>query len=358
MRWWVIGVGGLIVVVALGVGALWLIGFSPLRIWAFISAPRVTDVEAERAGRTLTRTYPAVIKGNWEPSTFHLDQILAFEVDSLQAMGVNTVSVVAHYDYRDGVAVLRDSVDQIRGRILRAKEAGFAVMLVPDFVGGDNTKATVPLEQFLDDSTRIARQWALVAEELKVEYFAPQNEFDWYVRWSFFEDDPTRLPQAVKVANDWHRDVLAEITPLYHGKTIYKLTTESPEIGVPGYDYLGVDFGHYQRSLAEFRAGIRRLYAQVARAAEQHGTEWLVAEAWIPYLERRGPGAGDFLKASDGTSIEANQHKYFEVAIEEYQAVTGPVKPSGFIFIAYLMESMDIKDRPAEAVLTSFFQVL
>ncbi|MBI4019327.1 MAG: hypothetical protein HY364_03670 [Candidatus Aenigmarchaeota archaeon] len=100
-----------------------------------------------------------------------MDMILS-ESKNLRKLGVNTVSVVPHYDYENGKTVLRDSIESHINRIVRAKQEGFAVMLVPDFAGGDSKKIGVPLEQFLSDARNISLDWALIAEEYNVEYFA------------------------------------------------------------------------------------------------------------------------------------------------------------------------------------------
>ncbi|MBI3334048.1 hypothetical protein HYZ97_01035 [Candidatus Pacearchaeota archaeon] len=304
----------------------------------------------------LERSYPEIIKGNWEPSTHHMDLILENEIENIKALGVNTISIVPHYDYKDKELVLRDRKQDHIDRILKAKENGFAILLVPDFVGGDNAKSSVPLSQFLEDARNISLEWASIAEEYEIEYFAPQNEFDWFIRHSYFNDSSEHFDEAVKISSKWHQDIIPEIKVRFEGKTMYKFASESNLINTSGYDYAALDFGHYQRSLSDFREGIKRIYNITSYIAHNSNSSWIVGEAWMPYKERRGPIAAGDLYSQDNISINDLQDEYFQVAGEEYLNFQGPVKPSGFIFIAYLMPSMEIKDRPAEKTIRDFFE--
>lgn len=343
---------GIIIIIAL----LFIGVFSYSRA---LPAAKQSLIAARSTTPILRRSYPSVIAGNWEPSTWHLDAILKKEVNNLKKLGVNTLSVVPHYDYKNGAPRLADrSEKKYVDRIIRAKKQGFAVLITPDFVGGDNNKIPVPLSQFLDDTKKISLYWASIAEKYQVEFFAPQNEFDWVIRFSFFDDNPQKFEDAISISNQWHRDILAELKKIYKGKTMYKFASRSEHIDGTGYDYVGVDFGHNERPLEQFRADITRLYEITATIARNSGNQWLVGEAWMPYQKRKGPLVGGVLRTHDGQSIDELQDDFFQAAIDAYIAFDGQPKPQGFFFIAYIMPSMNIKGRPAEEVIRAFYQKL
>ncbi len=140
---------------------------------------------------TYARNYPAVIKGNWEPSTNEMTKILNSEAEELKELGVNTVFIVLEYNLnKDGSYYLEDSEEFYISQLKKAKKAGFAVLVSPNFVGaaGHNYAEegiNIDLNRHLKNSEEVALKWAKIAEEYQVEYFAPQNEFNGPIRGNF-----------------------------------------------------------------------------------------------------------------------------------------------------------------------------
>ena len=82
----------------------------------------------------LTRSYPAVIRGLWEPGAW--DQLATFVgnqagVDRLKSLGINTVSVLASFDVLDNgeYRFQPGRLEMVKEDIVRYKRLGFAVLL-------------------------------------------------------------------------------------------------------------------------------------------------------------------------------------------------------------------------------------
>ena len=122
---------------------------------------------------TLTREYPEVIKGNWEPNESYMSQVLDAS-DRLRGLGVNTLSCAAEYEFRDdGSYIMRDEGLR-RSNLVRAKQEGFAVYVGVSFVGSGQVsiadrEAQISLEEYLEVSEELALEWARFAEECGVE---------------------------------------------------------------------------------------------------------------------------------------------------------------------------------------------
>lgn len=98
------------------------------------------------------------------------------------------------------------------------------------------------MDEFLRQAKEIAVKWARIAEENRVEMYAPRKELQLFV--------------GPKKALEWDRDILPEVRAAYSGilvqgvpflyewdrtsKMVYR--QEQVPVDVSGYDYLGVDF--------------------------------------------------------------------------------------------------------------------
>ncbi len=317
------------------------------------------------------RNFPKLIAGNWEPSSEHMLKVIEMEKENIKSLGVNTVSVVPNYIFENGkpflsagkvgpIKLAGDPKQYHIDQIVKAKKAGFAVLLAPDLVGGDNKKVEgVELESFLEETKKISLEWAQIAQQYQVEYFAPQNEFDYVLDFNFSEPNENNRQKYVDISNQWHKDLLSGIKQVFKGKIMYKTASPDFNIEASGYDYIAIDFSQYNNNLEEFRKNVKNYYQKTSENAKASKTQWVVGEFWVPYRERKGPVVGDVLKSKDGSvNYEQAQDEIYQIASEEYLNFSGEIKPSGFIFIAYIMPSMDIKGRPAERVLKNFFQRL
>lgn len=320
----------------------------------------LSEEEIQKRLPDLTRTYPDIVKGNWEPSASFLHKMLRQDVDELKALGLNTVSVAVQYEFnKDGTYFMREGEErEIRSNIVMAKEQGFAVWLAVSFVGGGDIKKYedkgifISQEQYLDASNEAALKWAEIAEEFKVEYFGPQNELDYMLSINFEEDGPRRA----KILADWYKQILPKVRQVYKGKVIAKFAwvEESlPETAsdYTGYDYVGMAMGHGSKNLDGYRDHVKEQYGRIINLAVGSRSQWMVLEAWNSF------GGPLFKENDDGESLDELQDEYYKVSAEEYLKIEKN-KPVGYIFWSWIMPGANVKNRDAENVLKEFFSQL
>ncbi len=295
------------------------------------------------------RNYPKIIKGNWEPSTLEMQQILNSEVEKLKELGVNTVSIVLEYDLnKDGSYYLEDEEFYI-SLLRKAKNAGFAVLISPNFVGAaghDYAKEGIDINlvKYLENSEEIALKWAEIAERYQAEFFAPQNEFNGPIRGNFAANEQ----EEARITTEWHKEMLPKIRKIFNGKLLAKLDMPKEGMDVSGYDYVGMTISHGRGGKENVRKKLSEQFQLLKKIGEKSKAQWLVSEAWFPY---GGPWYSA-AKNENGESLDELQDDYFKISLEEYEKAGG----KDYLFIAWLMPGMKIKDRPAEEVLREYFK--
>ncbi len=302
-----------------------------------------------QAEAKFSRNYPSVIKGNWEPSTDHMSQILDSKVEELKELGVNTVSIVIEYNLnKDGSYFLEDGDEIYINHLKKAKKAGFAVLVSPNFVGASGHNYAeegidIDLTKHLQNSEEVALKWAKIAEEYQAEYFAPQNEFNGPIRGNFAADEQ----EEARITTEWHKEMLPKLKEIYSGRLMAKLDNAVEGIDVSGYDYVGMTISHGNGPMKGVREWLAGSFAILKEIGEKSNAQWLVSEAWFPYGGPWYPATTN----EDGLSLDELQDDYYKMSLEEYQKAGG----KDYIFIAWLMPGMEIKDRPAEAVIKDYF---
>src|SRR3989338_7746077 len=299
---------------------------------------------------TFTRNYPAIIKGNWEPSTTEMTQILNSEVDELKKLGVNTLSIVLEYNLnQDGSYYLEDGDKVYISQLKKAKKAGFAVLVSPNFVGAlghdyAEEGISIDLGKHLKNSEEVALKWAEIAEQYQAEFFAPQNEFNGPIRGNFAETEA----EEVRITTEWHKEMLPKLKKVFTGKLMAKLDNPREGIDVFGYDYVGMTISHGNGPLDGVRKWLADRFVISEKIGEKSQVQWRVSEAWFPY---GGPYYPKTVN-EDGESLDELQDDYYKMSLEEYQKAGG----KDYIFIAWLMPGMEIKGRPAEMVIKEYFK--
>jgi len=302
--------------------------------------------EVPKPEESFQRSYPEVIKGNWEPSPFHMKLLMEEEVDELRNLGVNTVSISLEYRFgNDGSYFLNES--EVIQNLYLAKKNDFAVLVAPNFVGSagmnfEEMGIDMSLERFLQISREVALKWAEISENYKAEFFAPQNEIDHMIQSNFPEENVS------EVVSEWHQELAGELKNVFHGKLMAKMASIRPDDDFSGYDYVGTTIVHFGLSLEQFREFVINRYTVLSQVAEKSGSEWLVSEFWMPYYAEYWP-------LETEVDLDECQDDYYRIAAEEYLNFEGEEKPAGFIFIAWLMPGMEIKGREASTVVENFF---
>ena len=326
----------------------------------FSSQPMLSMEEIEAKAGTFTRNYPDVIKGNWEPNGHHMERMILKDSDRLKEMGVNTVSIAINYEFnRDGTPFIRDEHRSL-SNLVRAKEEGFAVFLVPslgkatlyDF---DKEGVAITKEEYLTICEEVSLEWAEFAEEYQVEYITPISEFDGIVQMNFAGEEPwgERFPETAKVVGEWHRRVLPKMREVFTGKISTKFGYVYKELAAraddfAGYDIIGTASTHDNYGLDHARISIKDVFNHTATIAEETNSSWAVLEAWMPIGGPLWPTKTN----EDGESLDSLHDEYYRISTEEYLKRGGGV---GYIFHSWTMPISPVKDRPAEQVLTDFF---
>lgn len=323
--------------------------------WETFMYEPLTEAEIQEKLPTLIRNYPDIIKGNWEPNQGYMEKMLMSDSDRLKDMGVNTVSVAAEYEFdKDGNPFMRDEEIR-RSNIIRAKEEGFAVWIGVSFVGmSGRLGSDITQEDFLKVSEEVALEWAKIAEECKVEFFDPQTELDFIIEENFPEGS---LIKAETLA-DWHEQMLPKIKEVYSGKVIAKFAWVEEEMIITGsqyigYDYVGIAICHRFEGLKDYRDTLIGEYSLIADLASESNSEWIVGESFYNYGSLFFPIPINL----KGGYLSALQDDYYKISIEEYLEFEEN-KPVGYIFHSWKMPGTAIKGRPAEDVLSDFFNGL
>ena len=311
----------------------------------------LTEEEIQEKLPTLTRNYPDIIKGNWEPNADYMEKMIISDSDRLKDLGVNTVSVAAEYNFnKDGTPFIRDE-EKIKSNIVRAKEKGFAVWVAVSFVGMfGNIHEGVTQENFLKVSEEVALKWAKIAEECQVEYFGPQNELDYIIEQNFIKDSSTNA----EIIADWYEKMLPKVKEVYSGKVIAKFSRPGGDM-IPtasqyiGYDYVGTAIFHRFKGIENYRDSLVPEYSLMADLASKSNSEWIVGEAFYLYL----PIPINF----KGELLSRLQDDYYKISVEEYLKFEKN-KPAGYIFHSWRMPMAAVKNRSAENVLKEFFNTL
>jgi hypothetical protein len=329
-------------------------------LWDIFTTQPLSEEEVRAKAGTFTRNYPDVVKGVWEPNAYHMEKMLLRDSDRLKEMGVNTLSVAINYEFnKDGTLLIRDEHRSL-SNLVRAKEEGFAIFLTPslgketlyDF---DKEGVEITKEEYLAICEEISVKWAELAEEYQVEYISPVSEFDGIVQMNFAGKVPwgERFPETAIVVGEWHKRVLPKMRDVFTGKISTKFGYVYPDLvaradDFAGYDIIGTASTHDNYGLDHARKSIKDVFNHTATIAEETNSGWAVLEAWMPI-------GGPFWPTSvneDGESLDILQDDYYRISTEEYLKRDGG---AGYIFHSWTMPISPVKGRPAEQVLTDFF---
>ena len=323
------------------------------------------------SGQKYPRSYPAVIRGIWEPGAW--DQLATFVsnqtgVDRLKLLGINTVSVLVSFDVlENGEYRFQDGrLESGEEEIQRYKQLGFAVLLSANPYGvPTDTDPQTRLDNYLLSSGAAAVELAELGELYNVEYFSPANEFEGSLANEQFPDflqspNPPETPfgphdeganRRVEVASGWFQNVLPDLRSRFSGGLIAKVGGAHNGYRVDGYDYLGFTIDHQYLDQEDFRRLIGIQYTQIAEAASASGVSWMVGEAYFHHSE---PSLD--LDQATKDFLEGMQEHYFDISLDEYMNFSGSPSPCGYVFIGYFMDGIEVKDSPSEPVIKNYFE--
>ncbi|MCL5970712.1 MAG: hypothetical protein M1450_04400 [Patescibacteria group bacterium] len=202
----------------------------------YLGFEEVTDLDlrALKSGTDLTRRYPTSIKAVFDPGAISNTVDLLYYSDELGDLGVNTFWVIGEYRMKNYKAYQfspsfshlgfpqllsdQDANKVIAWRLLLAKKLGFATILIPDYpslfnIGRENFDLTKVEPEF----KRVALELAKIAEECRVEYLAPVNEYNHLLISNGYSMD-----EIVENEKRFYGDLLPKIRAIFHGKVVIK----------------------------------------------------------------------------------------------------------------------------------------
>ena len=314
--------------------------------------PTFEELESDRD--VLNRNYPRTVKGVWEPATSMGHYLIINSLPELKELGVNTIHVLPSYDYVNNELVLisvrlgpqgylmgekaeREYID----RIVKVKKAGFAVSIMPSYFSHE-VKAIPDLEAFNEFALQQARKWAQVAEEYQVEYFSPISEYE-----KLLAAQGLSSTALVERVNSWNKKVLAEVSPIFTGKIVLKVSPlglgSFSAQSASGYDIFAIAFtlpgGEVSREILP--GIIQGTLSEAQEVARRDDVEWMVGEFFL-HIEGRS---------------EEQRVELFNAVFEEYmKTLKEEEKPVGFTFFGWEMPDGKIKDSEVVPLLKQFFR--
>lgn len=330
-----------------------------------------------RAKQTVSKTsykrsYPKVIKGNWEPGAFRQIIYSSAETKGLKDMGVNMMSITASYEIQKDGSISVIGEQQVPVDIAKAKDSGFAVLLSTENPPDQNVTYGSDKEEnlkiFLSGAEEAAIKFAKIAEKYKVEYFAPQNELNDNFDWEYF---PERLmgnegaSARARETTNLYKRLLPKLRKVFKGKLVAKTGTPNPGIRVDGYDYVAITLDRFEDDINKlmseswrdylaldlYREKVRDDYKTVAAVAKASKTDWFVGEVYFFFDEQ----SLEFLTDEQQKALKDVQPDNFRISLEEYVNFAGSPKPSGYTFLGYLQEGNVIKGTKSQDIIKEYF---
>ncbi|MFC1522668.1 hypothetical protein ACFL6Y_09690 [Elusimicrobiota bacterium] len=268
-------------------------------------APTEEELSLLAKSFTLDRHYPKKTKGVFQPGS-HWNRILIGNyLDELNAMGLNSYSVLINLGInQQGAVVLRDTINRwnfsvdpwpavwnrqqsenaIIHTILLAKKAGYAVFLSPDIEPFLQLEPGQYLpEHFGRQFEAMALQWAEIAEKYKVEYFAPMAGHAYAMHTSKVSHD-----KIIKETRDFYNRVIPKVREIYKGKIYFRVSGGATGLyfldraKVAGLaDLIGVEFSLGSGKSKEMETYVAKITQMAETVSMKHQKPYFIAHFQI-----------------------------------------------------------------------------
>ncbi len=245
------------------------------------------EIESLKQGVVFERNYKEPIKAVWEPGPAYNRNGITYFVDDYKEIGVNTYSITPKYS-RDQDKLIHtvdhavgEKADQEKiANIIKAKKAGFQVVLVAhdlyDMFPDANKNEKLNPEEYIDEIKATSLKWAKIAEDYKVEYFVPINEFEYIL----YENGYT-AEKACELTNAMYKEVIPKVREIYNGRIYCRVGGMDAQFGCMDFsqcDLFGFTYGfsggeNYKSNFeAEFKVG--------EQLSEKYKIPYIMAEAF------------------------------------------------------------------------------
>lgn len=315
----------------------------------------VGNIKELKKGVTLERKYVSKIRSTWEPGAPYNRLAVHYFADELKDLGVNAYHVIPSYVVDPNKKVVlstqrftgEQAMEEVISNILRAKKEGFAVVLVagdyyPLFMHGRESnfpfppldKAPINMDDYEYQIEEEAIKWAKIVEEYKVEYYAPVNEFEYYMY-----DNGYPIKEIHDRTNRFYSRVIPKVRQLYSGKIYCKVGSMDAQFDGISFklcDIFGVGYGTMTEPPSQFAAKV----ASSIRMAET-----VSARDGVPYIY------GELFTTHNSV---ASFKEYYTAAAQAYKE---DAKTSqGLVFMGWVQDTNDVRGTEAVPVIKELFK--
>lgn len=315
----------------------------------------VGNIEELKKSVKLERKYPNKIKSTWEPGAVYNRLALHYFADELKDLGVNAYHVIPSYVIDQNKKVVlttqRYTGEQARqeviSNIIRAKKEGFAVVLVagdyyPLFkIGRESNfpfppldKAPINMDNYEYQMEEEAIKWARIAEEYKVEYYAPVNEFEYYMH-----DNDYPIKEIHERTNKFYSRVIPKVRELYKGKIYCKVGSMDSQfdgISFRQCDLFGIGYGTFTEPPAQFAAKVTSSIKMAEAVSARDGVPYIYGELFVVH------------------NNVASFRDYYTAAIQAYKENAKTSR--GLVFMGWIQGTNEVRDTEAVLLIKELFK--
>ena len=280
-----------------------------------ISTPKVAPSSPEQQ-EEYQRVYPEIIRGFWMPglASHPIGGKRAHSVDepeTIKEFHANLVAFAASLHYNDlgeiDLALFEERLPLVRSLIKVYHLNNISVFLTIEVLGPESSQNGGPLsipesvamnDEFISGYDRCLEKVVSLAEEEKVEYFAPMNETDYKL--------------GSEIGNVWSKRMLQIVQKGFTGKIVYKGALDpvhwgGKQLDVSGYSYVGLTSAPFNGKLEEYRPSLSERLQTLIEWSREDNFELMITEFGVSGLAQNTTGEK---KAEALTTVFEEGRKY------------------------------------------------
>ena len=262
------------------------------------------------------RVYPETIRGFWIPALANhpIGGKRAHSVgepETIKEFHANLVAFAALLQYNDqgeiDLTLFEKRLPLVRSYIKEYHLNNISVFLTIEVLGPERSQDGGPLsipesvsrnDEFISGYDRCLEKVVSLAEEEKVEYFAPMNETDYKL--------------GSEIGNVWSRRMLQIVQKGFTGKIVYKGSLSpvhwgGKQLDVSGYSYVGLTSAPFNGKLEEYRPSLRERLQTLIEWSREDNFELMITEFGVSGL---GQDIPEEKKAEALTTVFEEGRKY------------------------------------------------
>ncbi len=265
---------------------LYVLLFSTLLVLGCAQFSEVSPAPPSLEKEEYERAYPEIIRGFWMPAlaSHPIGGRRAHSVDepkTIKEFHANLVAFSAPLQYNDqggiDLALFEKRLPTVRSLIKEYHLNDISVFLTIEPTIGEGEPGAIPESVLRNDEFISQYDWCLeklvaLAEEEKVEYFAPMNEPDYKL--------------GSEIADIWSRRMLQIVQKGFSGKIVYKGSLSQAldggnKLDFSGYGYVGFSSSPWNSNMEEYRQSVSERFQTFLRWSKEDKFEPMITEFGI-----------------------------------------------------------------------------